>query len=216
MSKDQIKARTEISVDPNAIRSRIIPVFVNKGRNVGPEMAKTTFLDMAVIFKFYIGHDDKNNGVMTMAVTNEMLDIYGIDAEGMFKESMSNASRMIPPEIINMKEALGGDTPDADNDPLYVVSNRILHFGAPGIFQPMEAANFCKKHHSEGIYILPSSIHETMIITKEDADRIYIDVDGLKEIVRSTNDDTVLAVTPEAYLSDSVYYFNAISGFSIL
>lgn len=72
--------------------------------------------------------------------------------------------------------------------------------GAAAIACP-EVLKAVQKQIGEDFYILPSSIHETLILPKSQTD----DVEGLKQMVSSINEQEV---EPEDRLTDQVYEFD--------
>lgn len=84
--------------------------------------------------------------------------------------------------------------------PLSVLSNESGIDGAALIACP-EVLKAVQKELGEAFYILPSSIHETLILPKSSAD----DVEDLKQMVSSINE---AEVAPEDRLSDNVYEFD--------
>lgn len=84
--------------------------------------------------------------------------------------------------------------------PLSVLTNESGIDGAALIACP-EVLKAVQKEIGEEFYILPSSIHEVLIMPKSDTDI----VEELKEMVSSINKAEVL---PEDRLSDNVYEFD--------
>ena len=55
-------------------------------------------------------------------------------------------------------------------------------------------------------YALPSSIHEFVICK---ADENAANEEDMKEMIKSINTNMVLQETPEAYLSDNLYFYDS-------
>ena len=87
-----------------------------------------------------------------------------------------------------------------EDDFLFVLTNPMRHFGAscllyPGILEQIA----CQL--GENFYLLPSSIHETMIVPEGQSPSL----ETLQEMVKEIN-ETQMDV--EEVLSDYVYYYN--------
>lgn len=87
-----------------------------------------------------------------------------------------------------------------EENPMYVLTNRSSQNGAACILYPSVLKNFAERIGSD-LYILPSSIHEVILIKDYEIE----DVDALRNMVKDVN-RTQLA--PEEVLSDQVYYYS--------
>lgn len=98
------------------------------------------------------------------------------------------------------KELAEAMTTEFEATPFYVLTNESGIDGAAVIACP-EVLMAVQRHIGEDFYILPSSIHETLILPKSQTD----DVEGLKQMVSSINE---AEVPPEDRLLDNVYEFD--------
>ena len=89
--------------------------------------------------------------------------------------------------------------PDNDEEQEYILSSKNGLFGASAMIDDNILAAIAHKLDSN-IYILPSSIHECIIVKAD----LPIDKDELKNLVRTVNETTVLQ---KDYLSDSVFLY---------
>ena len=89
------------------------------------------------------------------------------------------------------------DDPIVDEAPakLYVLSNETLQFGAAALFYPGVIEKI-GKNIPEGFYILPSSIHEVLILPKNQGEKAM-----LETMVQEIN---ATQVAPDEVLSDFV------------
>ena len=76
-------------------------------------------------------------------------------------------------------------------------------FGAVHIYYTDIFRDFCKANDLSGCFILPSSIHEIIIVADDDISR----KGDLDAIVQGANAEVV---EPEEYLADHAYYYSAI------
>lgn len=84
----------------------------------------------------------------------------------------------------------------------YVVSNRSKERGASNVFDKKALEDLAQKLKVKGFAILPSSIHEMLLIPFHDEDEV--DMKMLNEMVWSVNHTQVL---PEERLTDRAYMF---------
>lgn len=91
----------------------------------------------------------------------------GIDIEGLFESARINSFADIVVRPIN--EIIGGE---AGSFPIMVVTNESAVYGAINGFLVAEA--ICRKYNWPAAWIIPSSIHETLIIP-EGIDREVLD-----------------------------------------
>lgn len=91
-----------------------------------------------------------------------------------------------------------------EENPMYVLTNRSNQNGAACILYPNVLKEFAERIGSD-LYILPSSIHEVILIKDQGME----DADVLRNMVKDVN-RTQLA--PEEVLSDEVYHYNRKSG----
>ena len=84
-------------------------------------------------------------------------------------------------------------------NPFYVVGNTSGVKGASAILDRNALAEFGREHGIEKILVLPSSIHEMLIVPYEEC---LMDLDEYSEMVRSINE---AEVAPEEQLTDRAY-----------
>lgn len=99
----------------------------------------------------------------------------------------------------NLLEENVSITPDM-NEPLYVLSNVEKNYGASMITQP-EVLQKLEQLFPEGFYVLPSSVHEVLIVP----DNGEFDPRILGEMVREVNQKEV---DRQEVLSDRVYSYD--------
>lgn len=89
-------------------------------------------------------------------------------------------------------------------EPIYLISSRSRQFGAAAFFYPgvkEQAADIL----SEGYTVLPSSLHEVLLVP----DSSQIPVRDLQNMVKETNRSQV---EPKDILSDNIYHFDNFQG----
>ena len=83
--------------------------------------------------------------------------------------------------------------------PMYVITNKLRHYGASALLDEGMIRDFAEVLGSD-LYILPSSIHEVIVIQKDE--------ERLEYFLRMVRDVNTFAVSPDEWLSDSIYEWN--------
>ena len=141
------------------------------------------FYDMIVTFVFDVGIDNAKG-----VITNDLMEQLELDIDDLMAIAKANEEY----EWFDLGSALPFS---ADESGIIVVTNKERVFGASVLMNP----DYFKRFGGD-LYILPSSIHEVILL---DANGDH-DVEGLIDIVRDTN-RTVVA--NEDFLSDDVYRY---------
>ncbi|MBO5238090.1 MAG: hypothetical protein J6B50_04875 [Lachnospiraceae bacterium] len=197
--------------DYEAIRPQIIYRIVNYEKN--KDLLKTCpylpFCDLAITFRWLVHAD--SYGIASSLITNRELDLWNITVEELFKVACRNTQRFFPPVIQPMQELLR-EYAHEDKElqalyqaapptfQIYILTNKSRINGSTCMIYDNVLANFAKQQESD-IYILPSSIHEVLLIPA----RYGIDEHDLLSLVHDAN-RTVVAVTD--VLSDSIYRYD--------
>lgn len=203
--------------DIDSLKDRVTPMLINAKAN--KEMLQTMphilVEDLAVIFKvdMYLPGGD---GRGTMKIKNEMLERWGISKTELYQKAASNVQKYDAPVMTPMSEmvfefASGEKTntnlleepqmiSDFDNEMMFVLSNESRYHGTSALVCS-EVMNKINELMPNGFYILPSSIHETLIVSKE----CGMGGKELGQMVREVNRDMV---SREEVLSDRVYEYD--------
>lgn len=201
--------------DYRNVKDRIIYKLVNRKRN--KELLKQVpyydYLDLAVLFYVLVDVDEAGGQMATMLIRNEHLSWWKVTAEEIRERAEFNTEKLLPYEFSAMcmviEEMLGdSDTDDEEwrklreQESMYVLTNHIRNGGAAAILYPgrLEAVGACFK---ENYYILPSSIHEVIIIPESRA----LPKEEMECVIREVNETQVQA---EEFLSEHAYYYDRV------
>lgn len=159
---------------------------------------------------------DSGEGKATLEVRNQHLSIWNIDAKKIFQQARSNTQPVNTPILQSMDEMMlsifneeGHATNLLDenvdfglrsHDMLYALTNAEKQYGASMITQP-EVLNKLEQLFPEGFYVLPSSVHEVLIVP----DNGEMEPKMLGEMVREVNKNEV---ERQEVLSDRVYSYD--------
>lgn len=151
--------------------------------------------------------DSTENGAATVLITNAMMEQFGVTMEQLHADAMENAQEIRPAdfrtmaavmaEMMGMPEEMMADMAP----PMYVATNQDKVQGAAVMFYP-DFMDQAAKELGGDIFILPSSVHEVLILPDDG----NMNAQELKEMVTSIN---ASEVSPEDRLTDSVYHYDA-------
>ncbi|MCI8514036.1 MAG: hypothetical protein HFI93_05325 [Lachnospiraceae bacterium] len=210
------------------LKDRIVFKLINyeENRELLEEMPHRRVLDLAMVFYFML--EDEALGLVTALIFNSHLKVWKVDEETLYQTARENTPRLLNWELQSMdslldemilqdmreefesEEAfeefcgitLGRDKRSAS--PMYVLTNKERFNGAGCMLYQDVLDRFAREHNSD-IYVLPSSIHEVILIPcvsspgRED----------LCDMVREIN-STEVAATDR--LSDHVYCYSLSEG----
>jgi hypothetical protein len=167
--------------------------------------------DMAVVYRFVLNDDESGRG--TILVTNKMLEDYGVSADQLHEDAMKNAPEIKPAIIRGMSEVLGQqmgvedlasiglDIPPEEEMMFVATVEGNIHGAGVIAYQDfMEKAS--ERVGGGDFFILPSSVHELLIVP----DNGTMDLKHLEDMVKEVN---VTTVDPVDQLTDSVYHYDS-------
>ena len=181
--------------------------------------------DMALIYHITLHMDD--TGLGSVPITNSLMDTLGVNEEVLHDLAMENTLRELPTTFRSMKEVMKemfiGNLPEMQGDEemedflqallsedddaiqdehvsMYVLSNSEKMNGAAVLFYPGIKEQIAEQLESD-FFVLPSSIHETLIIP----DNGRADAKELQDMVREVN---ATQVAPDEVLTGNVYFYD--------
>lgn len=194
----------ETFLEFDTCKERLFFRLVNIGMN--HELWETTpylpWNDLALTVR-YLCYEEE--GISSILVTNKELERWGVSWEDVVKKARENTKVLFPMKIMSMGEVLQRIVPDMPKIPsLYVLTNERELNGATCITYEEELWEIAKKFGSD-IYILPSSIHEVLLVVGGSD----FEVRRLQAIVKDANNTVV---RPDEILSYQVYYLSSKTG----
>lgn len=213
--------------DYNEIKKKLYVKVINKDKN--SEILKNVpwreCYDLAMIV--YIVLEEGASGRATINVNNKNLSIWNIDSERLFEDAIANTKSSMPYKIEKlssvMKEILyekfqgyeGDDVEEAldkaleiidesGNNRMYVLTNKCKTNGAMYIAFD-DILKQVADHIEDDFFILPSSIHELLLVPKG----CSVPRSELESMVKDIN---TTEVDPGEVLSDTVYEYCRVTG----
>lgn len=113
-------------------------------------------------------------------------------------------------EMLHVSEAFYKEFLEEAESDIMIVTNSLMSWGAIKVLYSQNVKNFAKEHG--GCYIIPSSIHECLLVGKDHADETGCMADG-DETIREINCNEL---KPEEVLSDHLYFMDEDGEFSFV
>lgn len=198
----RLKSHYDISFfkDYEKIKSNIVYRLVNRERNEAllKEIPWEPYLDLAICFYYILSIDDESSA--SILIKSEHCKEWGIKPGELFDESTKNTPRIFPKEIKPIGDFIGDFINIDMNECMLVVTNSLKTHGAGVILYPDVLKNAANIFESD-FYILPSSIHEVMLLPAIDE----YNKSELDKLVRQVNEGQLAT---EDILSDHAYYYS--------
>lgn len=220
----------EFEFEFDKVKEFLVYRLVNyqKNRKLLKEVPHVRFLDLAITFHCLVKEDDE--GIGTIRITNEHMNLWGVSIKELMRLATINTRRCFPVKINTMEEVIteimkreysklaqeegmeGGNGEQEmledmlhemfqkeDKKMMYIMTNRIGINGATALIYKDALKEFSQMCNND-FYILPSSIHEVILVPYEEE----MEVSGLREMVSDVNGSHVPL---EEVLSDRVYIY---------
>ena len=202
-------------MDFDKIKDRVVYKIVNYGMNA-ELLKKVPYIrwnDLAILFCCLV--DSNSEGYATILIRNEHMKIWGVTPDELYDLAGRNTPRLMSDELNTMENVLSeilrrknaGQEATYEEEScmygipsMYVLTNERGIFGATSMLYSdhlKEVADI----HSSGLYILPSSIHEVILLPEDDS----CDVEYMKSIIKEIN---MTELDIEDRLSDNLYYYD--------
>ncbi len=210
-------------LDYGIMKDRVVYKLISyeNNRELLGQVPHIRFLDMAVTFYCHVPKAGMESA--TILVYNSHLNVWNITEERLLKDAGKNTPRILPPRLLSIEEMMQeifvrdtcGKKDDRSGDgglfsaagdgnglksKMYVLGNREKLFGAAvllyeGVLERIADTFGC------GFYVLPSSIHEVILVPEGKGEDAF----GLWKMVCEIN---ATQVEPEDVLTNSVYHFS--------
>ncbi len=192
------------------VKDRIVFKLINFERN--KELLDTVpykkYLDLAIVY--YISVKEDIFECASILINNSHLKLWNKTLEEIDELAVKNTPFILKPELKSMGQTLKEimfnsddnefNEEDFENCYMYVLTNEKKQFGAATILYDNELKDFSERIESD-FYIIPSSVHEVIIIPSKFVDSS----DSLDEMICEVNSSQVPLVD---ILSDHAYKYN--------
>ena len=183
--------------DIDKVKDKIIFELVNYEKNEKRLLDRPyiKIMDLAVIFAFVATDLERDFGVVH--ITNEIAKQFGLTRDEIWEFAKVNTPKLLKADIMPMSSFVYDEK--ADNEEMYIICNLKKTSGAGVILYDRILEELSSELESD-LYILPSSVHETIVIRADKNKDVY----ALQEMVKNINNTVVSA---EDILSDKVYCY---------
>lgn len=199
----------DFSKAQNHIYCRIVNYDLN-ARQLDPIPHKR-FLDLAITCYFQVDNETLRDATIT--ITENHCSLWGISPNRLHQIAWNNTINQLPSQLQNMEETLGEilseeesliledvSTASFSPVPMYILTNSRRCLGAICMMYPGILAKAAESFQSN-LYILPSSIHECILIPESKA----FPKEELEDMVEHIN---TTQLEPQELLSNHVYFYD--------
>ncbi|MCP1101748.1 hypothetical protein M2454_001280 [Aequitasia blattaphilus] len=186
------------SIELEEVKDRIIFQLINPHRN--QELLRDTphilYLDLAIVFCVYYEQ-------RAMIIKENLSHLWKLNTETLYRIARENTERLLPSDFTSIEEVLTrltGCEMKPEEEIMYILSNKQGIWGAASILYQGELKEIGKTLE-EDYYVLPSSIHEVIIVPKSKA----ISREDLDAMIQEINETQV---GEQEVLSNHAYYYN--------
>lgn len=212
-SIEELKVAGKYINDSKWAEERLFLQLINSNKNKSL-MENSVYMDFnGLSLVLYILAADNKTSMCKARVTKAMCQNYGWDKKETLDYTLENTARLFPyhistiqgilQEALNTTDIETKGLPSTGNDMLVLTNERQTN-GVAAIFYPGVLKEISKKRDT-GLFLIPSSIHEFLILE----DNGMYDPVELENMVKEVNSSSVL---PEELLSDNVYYYGCNTG----
>lgn len=198
-------------LDYDSVKTRITYKLINteKNKELLNDIPHIPFHDLSIVFQCLISGERFGNA--TILIHNVHLQLWKVNARELYERAMENTPILQGYDVTDMNTVLEEmrafeeiEDTEYEEDiqqqvPMYVLSNKSRVHGAACILYPDILKDFAAVVEKD-LYVLPSSIHEVILLPAEGTE----DSEQLKLMVHEINESQV---EDEEVLSDSVYFY---------
>ena len=193
-------------------------VNLDKNQAIMETCPYAMFGDLLVYFIIVI--DDNANGRSVIKINNMMMEQWGVTLSDILEPAFNNISKnpaqIVPMNImlnnllemqnISLHDAFGIDElPEAV--PMYIVTNNFKNHGCVYLAHKNTLLAISKQIGLNSFYIIPSSIHELIVVPEDGIDG----TDPCSILLDMVKDVNKTSLPESEFLSDNVYHFDATS-----
>lgn len=184
-------------------------VSYDRNRKLLKEVPYRKTLDLAVVFECYL--EQRGAGHAAIPINNGHMEAWGVTADELYAAAIKNTPELMGCRSYNMEELvrevceIESDSlpdkrgPERDDMPMYLLTNKYKFHGAGCILYSSLLEELADEWECD-ICIIPSSIHETLLIP------MYMSMgcERMSQMIREVNQTQL---EPEEVLSDHAYQF---------
>ncbi len=199
-----------LNVDYEKCKTMVVYRLVSRERNQEAlkNMPYIPFLDLAITFHLVISVNDRY--MQSLKIDKDIQEKWNVSVEQLFKMAKKNTEQLLPAEISELRQLVSAyadpeevmtekELTNEEKIDMIVVSNELGINGAAAVLYEGVIEKLAEKYKMD-LYLLPSSIHEMIVVPAYDR-ALY---EPLGVMVKNINDHYV---EKEEVLSDRVYIY---------
>ncbi|MCR4869181.1 MAG: DUF5688 family protein [Lachnospiraceae bacterium] len=192
--------------DFHRMKDKVVFRLINASRNqeLLSDLAHVLYLDLAIVFACVVSVKEEETA--SFLIHEEHLMMWNTTVEELFELAKDNTPRLFPACCQDLSDVIEKEYPkelpplgNLKHECMYVLSNQHRIHGASCILYRHILKEIGEKMGCD-LYIIPSSVHETLIIPS----RLDLDVSQFRKVIMEVN---ATAVSEEEYLSDHAYLY---------
>ena len=183
------------------IKDQVVYKLVNAKKNekLLREVPHLPILDFAIVFYWMVPAGDSEYG--SVLIRNSHMDLWKLPISVLYQCAKKNTPGLLPYTFAPLGEFIKNYSGEMlEESSLYILTNRLGMNGSAALLYP-EMPGKIYKYIKSSYYLLPSSIHEFLVVPEHE----LILPENLKEMVQEVN---ATQVSAEEFLSDHIYYFD--------
>lgn len=194
-------------LDFRKVQNRISYKLISHSKNqhLLSDIPHLPYLDLDITF--YILIEDVNCQNATIPITNSLVKLWNTNVETLFQLAQKNSPFLLPYDFSPLNDVIRRLLGESDSIPnsytdtiMSVLTNSIRTFGAACILYDNLLSKIGETLQ-ENYFILPSSIHEVIIVPESQSPKR----EEIDSMIREINETQI---AKEEVLSDHAYYFN--------
>lgn len=214
--------------DFDKIQNKIYYRLINYEKNKVflEQVPHIPYMDLAITFHCKVEED--KNGLQSYCITNHILKKWNLTLSELEDIAKKNTPQLFKPHITTMEqllqklcieplfddfydwkddvnyETLLNSLEECDTIPMYIITNQSGVNGAACILYPNLLKHLAEKFCSN-LFLLPSSIHECIIVPETNHKEINYQKEELTKMVQEVNETQV---SVDEMLGEHVYYYD--------
>ena len=211
-----------LELDISSLKDRIVFQIVNTRDNkeMIDHCPHRAYMDLTIVYRVILNIDE--TGVSGFLITNDIASAENMPEKLLYQLAKKNTKRLFPFKSERIEETMGRmmrrwgaddneireSFPDLEKVPaherVYVLSNDYQFFGANALIYK-DVIGKVVKNIGTDCYILPSSVHDLVILSTD----TFNGSERLINLVKETNNEHVRL---SERLSDSIYRYSIVDG----
>lgn len=193
--------------DWDFVKDKVFPIVVQTETNAKymEDLVSKEYLDLSILYNIRLLVDE--NGVGSVKISNGLFEQYGVSLDELQQQALSNLRNegYTTKNVFHVLQSHFDELDIPDDiceddltDKMYVTTTEN---GVNGAAVILDTEYFHEKFGEYSLYILPSSIHELIVIP----DTNGVDINEINSLIQTVNDS---CVPNEEVLSNHAYYYD--------